>query len=412
MPYPREKTRIDRRKPLTWMARIGLASGVLLLGYFGVTSSIAYTVKRSNSSLAYRLAPYDGVLAAAHAQQEFALQPSSEDGSSAVALARRALRLDGTAVEALNLLGFQAQLAGSSAVSDAIFAQSTALTRRELRAQLWGIEEAVSRGDVAGALRQYDLALRTSTDAKELLFPTLTAALSESKVRRELLKVLATKPSWSKEFIQFASTSGNNSSGAARLFDEGRDFGLPVTDDDRTNLVNSLARENDYEEAWMFYSKFRTGADRARSRDPNFVLEADVRSIFDWSLGDQASVSAAISKDEEGGRADFFIPPSVGGVVLQQTQLLRPGLYRMEGTSFGIEQPLRSRPYWKLQCVGQPEGARLVVPNSSENNGVFSGQFVVPPGCPVQVLQFIALPSDKASGVSGQITSAQLIPAR
>lgn len=397
------------RSPLNWIARIGLASIALIIGYFGVVSSVANTIKKSDPALAYQLAPYNGVLVAAYAQQEFGYEPSAEDGSFAAALARKALLLDGTAVEALNVLAFQAQLAGRGAQSDAIFANSMNLSRRELRPQLWGIEEAVSMGDIDTALRNYDIALRTSKDAKELLFPTLTSALSESRIRTGLLSILITEPVWDDDFFYFAANSGVNPLGVTRLFLEASKFDLSITDDNRTSLVNSLASQNKYQEAWIFFSSFREDATRRRSRDFGAVLGAQVNSVFDWSVTDQPNISAAILKDGRNGLADFFVPPSVGGVILQQTQVLPPGLYRLEGTSAGIEQPSRSRPYWALSCLGGNELSRVQLPNSSENTGTFSGQFSVPQNCPVQILQLIALPSDKASGLSGQIQRVRLV---
>ena len=54
-------------------------------------------------------------------------------------------------------------------------------------------------------------------------------------------------------------------------------------------------------------------------------------------------MSAAILKTGDGkGLLDFAVPPSTGGVLVHQTELLAPGAYRLTGQSVGIDQPEQS----------------------------------------------------------------------
>jgi len=120
-----------------------------------------------------------------------------------------------------------------------------------------------------------------------------------------------------------------------------------------------------------------------------------------------------------GGVVDFAAAPSSGGPVLQQVQLLRPGRYRLEGRSSGVEQPARSLPYWILMCRDGRELGRVALSSSMPDTGgnasgeeTFSGEFTVPTNCPVQTLTLIVRPSDQITGVTGQIHRAQLAPVR
>src|SRR5690606_37330422 len=97
-------------------------------------------------------------------------------------------------------------------------------------------------------------------------------------------------------------------------------------------------------------------------------------------------------------------------VVVTQTQLLPPGRYQLVGESAEIDQPDRSLPYWVLTCRGGVELGRVNVPNSTATEGRYSGEFVVPLGCPVQSLSLMIRASDKASGVGGKIKHIQLVP--
>jgi hypothetical protein len=385
-----------------------LALGVA--AYFSLTSSAANVLVKADPQLAHALAPRNGAVTAALAAQQFSERPSPDAKSPPARAADLAVLQDATAVEALTVLGFQAQLRGEEARSDQMFSLGAALSRRELRPQLWAVEEAVSRGDIAGALKHYDIALRTSADAQIMLFPILASALVEPKVRAALLPIMRSQPSWSASFLSHAADHGSDPRAVVSFFGEVRaaQLPLPLEEVSRTNLVGGLIRAGRYDDAWRYYASFRPGADRSRSRDPNFTLASDARAPFDWMATQDPSLSASILQNEQGGVLDFAAPPSASGILLQQVQLLPPGTYRLSGQSADIDQPVRSLPYWLLSCEDGRELGRVVVPSSAQANGSFSGRFVVPQGCPVQTLSLVARPSDAISGVVGQIRSVQL----
>ncbi|WP_454598018.1 tetratricopeptide repeat protein [Qipengyuania sp. SM2507] len=368
-------------------------------------------IESADPSRAAVLAPGNGVILAASAQQEFKIAPTGAEESNPARLARLALRHDPTAVDALTVLGLQAQLRGETERAREIFQYSLRLSRRELRPQIWAIEEAVNRGDIAAALRSYDIALRTSREAPNLLFPNLVAALTEPKVRAGLLPIMASDPVWAESFLQRIATSGIAPTAGVAFFLEGEAVALPVTDDLRASLVNGLLAEGETQQAWAYYSEFRRDTVRNRSRDPDFALASDIRAAFDWMPSTQSGTSAAILQEGEGGILDFSLPPGTGGTLVQQTQLLPPGVYRISGRSRGVDQPERSRPYWALLCQDGRELGRVEVPNSDVSNGVFEGRVSVPNGCAVQTLALIGRATDDIAGVSGQIERASLIPA-
>lgn len=399
-----------RRSLRSWMGRGALALGAATLGLVSVADSFARLVEKVDPARAAMLAPGNGVILAASAQQAFTTAPSEAADSNAARLARLALREDPTAVEALNVLGLQAQLRGETERAREIFQYSLRLSRRELRPQIWAIEEAVNRGDIAAALRSYDIALRTSKEAPNLLLPNLVSALAEPKVRAGLLPIMASDPVWANSFLQRVATSGIAPVAGLAFFREGEAVDLPVNDDLRAALVNALLAQGEIQPAWSYYSEFRRDAERNRSRDPDFALNADIRAVFDWMPSAQSGVSAAILQEGEGGILDFSLPPSTGGTLVQQTQLLPPGTYRISGRSRGIEQSERSRPYWALLCQDGRELGRVEVPNSDLENGAFEGQVSVPGDCAVQILSLIARASDDITGVSGQIERAALVP--
>src|SRR5690606_34505648 len=70
------------------------------------------------------------------------------------------------------------------------------LTKRDLIAHLWLIGNAGEQGDLEGLLHHYDLALRTSSRAPELLLPRLAAALQVPGAIEQISRVLRENPPW------------------------------------------------------------------------------------------------------------------------------------------------------------------------------------------------------------------------
>lgn len=380
---------------------------LLILGFASVRHSLAGVVKRGDPQRAHALAPGDGRITALAAEQRLVALRSPSDQLTRT-LAQRALLQDPTAVKAVETLGMQAQMGNDAVRARRLFAYAQTLTRRELQTHLWGIEDAVVRNDIPAVLRHYDMALRTSKNAPDILYPVLTAALGETEVRARLVDVLARKPLWGPGFVAHAAGSTENPLAVAMLFQGLAKKGYPISATAQTGVVNNLIVSGQIETGWRYYVSIRPDADRRRSRDPDFAADLEAPSVLDWIPVNDEGIVTSIQEEA----FNFGVPPSVGGMLLRQMQLLSPGAYRLEGKSNEIEQTKRALPYWLLTCQNGRELGRVVVPNSSQNGGAFAGRFTVPRDCPVQTLTLVARPSDEITGLSGQIRQARLVPAR
>lgn len=400
---------LPRRSVTEWCIRGALSVVALGLAYISVRHSVAESVKRYSPVYAHQLAPDNGSITALLAQQQFAAKPTARQ--TTVAMARLALQQDPTAIPAVTTLGFQLQLGGDALGARRLFAYSGKLSRRDLETHIWAIENAVSRGDVRTALSHYDLALRTSITAPDLLFPVLSQAVNDPTVRHDLATVLRQKPSWGSSFLTYlAGSKVADSSAIADLVLRMKRFGLAPSPEAAAAATNGLVSTGAFDAAWRFYTALHPQADHRRSRDPRFSDDIATPSVFDWNPVENPAYSVSLQRDRAGGLFDFSAPPSVDGSVLTQMQLLPAGAYRLTGHSIGIQQPRRSAPYWTLTCRDGRELGHVEVPNSSEANGTFGGRFTVPAGCPVQTLSFVLRPSDEVSGSSGQIDRVQIFP--
>lgn len=403
---------LPRRSPREWIIRGALAAGALIVGYFSLTQTLAHVVVGKNPAFARSLAPWDGRITAALAASLAGANASPNDRKRADGLARRALRQDPTAVAAASTLGIDAQFRGDTAAARRLFSYSEKLSRRDLQTQLWMIEAAVAAHDIRGALRHYDIALRTKGQSWDLLFPILASASADPQVRGPLIQTLAGKPLWAEAFINHVATNPPDPQSASALFLELRRAGVPVSDGAHAGAISALIEGGFAEDAWRHYAATHRGVDPRRSRDPRFLGSGEVSTPFDWVLINDGSMNTSLQRSEGGGLFDFAVPASNGGPLLQQVQMLPPGNYRLSGHSNGIEQASGSQPYWAMQCRADGrELARVVLPNSSQAGGRFEGQIAVPTGCPVQVLVLVARASDAVSGLTGQIDRLELVPA-
>lgn len=409
---PRRNPR-NRRAPRQWAIRGGLAAAAVIVGYLSVSHTLAQVMVRTDPVTAHRLASGDGRITARLATFLSGADATPADRRRADMLARKALLNDALAVQAVSTLGLNAYLRGDLAQTRRLLAYSQKLSRRDLQTQLTAIEEAAARGDVAGTLYHYDVALRTNTDSWDLLFPVLGAATIDPTIQTALVATLSRRPMWGDSFIAYTAAHSPDPQATAALLTKLRQAGLNIADGARAPIINALIEQGALDQAWRYYAAGTPGAVRNSSRDPYFTGRTDAPSLLDWVPIDDGSIATSIQRGDAGGVFDFAAPASVGGALLRQTQMLSPGNYRITGVSSGIEQAADALPYWSLSCRKDgKEFGQVVVPTSSQAKGQFEGQFVVPAECPVQVLTLIARPSDAIGGVTGQIRRVQLVPAR
>lgn len=405
---------LTRRSRIEWGIRAVLAIAALMVGYISVTQSLGFILRNQDPARAYMISMGDGRITAQYAWRTVSdPEATSTDRQRAKALALRALGQDPTAVTAASALGLNFQIDGDVQRARRLFDYAQRLSRRDLQVQLWAIENAVARGDVADTLKHYDIALRTSSNAPDLLFPILGAAIADPLIRQELVGTLSKAPAWGNAFMSYVAVNGADPRSAADLLSALRQRSVALPADASVGVINGLIAAGFYDEAWRYYTTIRPGSTRDQSRDPSFAAKLEAPTLLDWNLLNDGNVTSSIQRDNHRGVLEFSAPPSVGGPVVRQMQLLPPGEYSLSGLSGGIDQVASSLPYWTLTC--QSDGrdlGRVDVPRSAQAGGAFRGTFRVPSDCAVQSLTLIARPSETMAGVTGQLRRVQMVPVR
>ncbi len=362
---------------------LGLAAEVARMG-------LAIHAVRTDPVRAAAILPDDARIAIAAARH--ALDKGAAPTRPPVrALVDSALTRDATLPGAIELRALDIEARGDKARAARLFALSSAISRRSLPTQLWLIQHAVDRGDVAGALTHFDIALRTSTAAPDLLFPVLMRASADPSIQAPLAQLLDRPSDWRIAFLHYAIEQGG-AAGMSGIVLRMRDRGAIVRGQIDQTLIGQLVAERHYALALRVQQRF--GAVRpGLVRDPSF---ADPRATFPfgWELADKGEAGAARSHVDRRTILAWNSLPGGFGQVATQLLMLPPGHYRLSTRTTTASTDAEAAPYWSLTC-GEEGGPQIALLDQPNRDGVWGiADFTVPDGCAAQWLALTLRQSD------------------
>lgn len=384
-----------------------LAALALLVGVLGVRHSLGLALSGSSPMLAVQL---DGENAVARAQAALSLvevNPELADYGAVRDMARGALARDAGNVAALAALGLTSETPRQEA---SVFTAANRLSRRNLVTQMWMIEHAVARNDVPDVLRQYDIALRTSSAAPSVLFPILVSAVSDDTLRAEIARTLAHRPVWSGLYLQQLAQSGTDRHAIALLFADlkRRSVFTGVAAD--AALYDRLAEAQMFDDSWNVYAAGQRGAVRNALRNPVFADAPVAVTPFDWQLSDTDTVSARSEQVAEGrGQLVFSTTAGEGGQAARQMLVLTPGSYTLSIDVERIEAADAAAPYLRVACL--PANVELLR-HAVALQGRGTARFTVPADCRAQALTLVAQPASGLGTVTGTVNAIRIARAQ
>jgi hypothetical protein len=375
---------------------------VLFVGALAVRHSLGMTLAQNRPELALQI---DRENAAVLSQAALAFVQGTDPKRRGEArnLARAALARDAGNVNALAAFGLASDQPKQIA---AVFTAAGRLSRRNLIVQIWMIENAVAKGDVSGALHQYDIALRTSRAAPSMLFPVLVDATSNDALLPAIAKTLARRPLWSGLYLQQLAQSGKDLHRIAMLFILLKRQGVPTGAAADTALYTRLQEAQLFDDAWKVYASDHHDAQHAAVRSSMFGEDPVVKTPFDWQLSDNEFVTARIEQTTSAqGELIFTTAAGEGGDVARQTLSLTPGTYTLQIAVGQIEAADAQLPYFRLVCL--PSGTELVR-KPLMLQGASGARFLIPSSCPAQTLSIVAQPASGLGAVKGTVRSVRL----
>ena len=383
-----------------------------------VVASGMAAIQRGDPALALQYRPGDARALGDMAARTFAGAVESKPAVAAAKdQARAALTRDAMVVPAWRTLGAIAALEGDNGRAGALFDVAERLSRRDMPTQLWFIEERVNANDVAGALRHYDAALRTSRASRDLLLPILVSATADPAIVPPLVDVLAKSPGWRRAFIGALAEAPPAPGNAVRLV-KGLNQRGPLQDQDLVAyMAQRLVASKAIDQAWELYALL-TKNPQARQqtiRDGEFD---DVAGIppFDWQREAGAYIGADLGSAEAGnsGSALHVYATAGNGTVATQLLSLPPGRYALSAVAGPISGTAIPRLRWNVTCNGSgAEVGSFDVPSLTEPLRRHEMRFAVPAGdCGAQWLSLRIYGDEEGRSAEGWVDSVTINPIR
>lgn len=303
---------------------------------------------------------------------------------------RRTLRRDLTQPAALELTALADESRGDRSDAAALYRLSDRLSRRSLATRLWLVQDAVERGNVAAALGQMDIALRTSSAAPKFVFPALARGLDDPRLIGPIARILDRPSEWREAFLIYAADNATPASAASLFFALG-DRSLIATDQLDRRLVVRLVSSGQFALARQLDRRFG-GSQRPGTlvADGDFT-DARARYPFGWGLTNNGELGA--SRESDGGRAvlAFHANPAERGQLAAQLLTLAPGSYVLASRT-GRLTAAEAPPLWTLSCAA-PAKLVVMLPLAPGQRAEAEVAFSIPPDCPAQWLALTAQPA-------------------
>ena len=383
---PRDPAETRRR----WLRVGAVVAGAVFLLWLSLASTVGGTytgLYRSQAPRLLWLNPFDSRLQSGSARLLIEQARNRAAAVRAEAYATQALLRDPTNVEAVWTLAFVRGAQNRDSQARALITYSDRLSRRDLATRLAMIEERVQANDIDGALRNFDIALRTSAQAPTVLMPVLVSAAQDNAIAPRLLALLRTNPAWKQAFYERLAQESRSRSRAVYLMQ-----GLVHVSDPADRFIVRAAfsrflRENDPGQAFALYDVIAGVSPALRSatvRDGGFGQDGDLPP-FDWMLTAGENLAGMRQgRPDQDNNAALFIYSQGGnsGDVARQLLRLGPGRYQLRARTGNLPRGNEGQPSVRLECV--TGGFRLLGTLFRDIGG---GQgFAVPGNCPYQWL--------------------------
>jgi hypothetical protein len=367
---------------MMWI-RLALAPvlGALVL-WIATGVTLNFTLGSSQPEIALAMWP-DGAVAKMALSQRVIKdnQRQPVQVARSLALAREATLREPGSGKPVALLAALADLEGDKLRARELFGLSEQLSRRDLLAQAWLIEDAVQRGRIDEAVTHYNRALAVSWDIRPQLLPILTQAANDPEIRRSLIPVLAKRPDWWTDYMAVLVAS---SSSADALEISARAVRFDVNAPEELGMAEAVLRKLVVLKAYPQLLRLIAGLDKQGTRE-RLLRGGDFEAPegippFAWWFRDSDGVR--VYRDTvPGGSLGMWIEADAGaapGGSAQQLIGLGPGRAVLSGVVGNVAAERNSAPRINIVC---PNGASIgdfALPASGETGRPFQFKFDVP----------------------------------
>lgn len=391
--------RASRPSGSRWIAGIAIAMVVVAGGVVIAKTQLArQAVQARAGGLAYLADPRnprgtalyaDAMLIAGQAKRAEALAIEAIDASPIDAVAMRVLGM--------------ARNAQSPGSGDAAMLLAARMGWREGQTQSWMVERAILANRWRVAAMRAEALARLGRDTT-ITHGFLALLTTQPEARGYLLRTLATKPSWRRQFLTNDDTRTiEQRQGMARLLTDLAASANPPTLSEVRPTIDGLFREGNPEAGALYHATLR---DRSRGTKGNLIGDGGfdlapqnyepgpLNTVFDWRTYDTGSSFGTIERPVGGDDQALALGGSAGdaGRLAERALNLGAGRYRLVWDARRDTGDDARGLNLIVRCEGGRElTSRALATGLTEEWARFQIDFAVPPeNCLYQIVSFAA----------------------
>ncbi len=275
----------------------------------------------------------------------------SKSLSTARALALQSLHRQAVNTRALRVLGLIADREKDDQRALALMELAQRLSRREVGVQLWLVQRAAKDGNLPNAIQAFDRALRTSINARPMLFPILLEAIRAPEIREAVAPYIKDGNLWSYDFVNYAIDNSKDLLPIADVIR--RAGGLPPGRDEDAAIATLGAKLVEANQVNNLFAIMGRDAQVLRAQTDaslNYTLDSRFAPLG-WGLLSQTSVGASAIR--EGDRTVMLATVLAGrhGVAARKPLMLKSGSYTLTVGYGDIRLGSQATLNWQLVCT-------------------------------------------------------------
>lgn len=394
-------------------ALLGLPT--IIITYMAFAAALAEVTQTSNADLTLRFSSNNPVALAVKADQLLAKATTQPAKPGALLdLARRSLYTNPINARAVRLVGIAYGLRENPDTAARLYSLASQISRRDLGDQLLLIEGRVDKDDGVGALKHYDIVLRTSTSGQETLFPILFSAMADPAIRLETSKLVATNPPWLKSFLSYTLTQDTGLANVADVAAAGG--GLPADASFAPYENALLTRLIDTKQfaALERYSRSAKAKDADQLTSIAFRRSAPTNRFqpLAWQLSQENSVSASMETRQENGASwlNVFAAADNRGYAARKLLLVSSGPHEFSVDQTIVETGRDAEVRWEIACAEVPTVLWTSESQNAAGRGSIRQSINVPDACKVLWINLIAAGGASERGIELAVQSITLKP--
>lgn len=393
---------------MRWLKTICLIAGTAIVGSALSLQAVTNVLDNDQPALAASVFPLNGYALEYFVTGQFAAGNAkgvsiSQTARSLEPLIRKVLAKEPLTPRALTILALAQE---DEAKSTEIFLTAAQVSRRPLLLQNNLLVYYASRNDFAESIAILNNMLAVHPEKREMVFPALSQALTDTRAINPLATVLKDRPKWGEDFMKAAARNVDTVDNIARVRMKLLNK-IPVDGDLDKSIIAGLMKAERIDSAAAFYhtiTKFSQPESIGSLRSFGKLDWSTRLPPFDWHLNSDPGKRAQIIENPE--RLEFFVKSGKAGIIAERL-LIAPAA------------PFALRISHDIKAMSQLEDVRIQLKCGNSDQKFFDQPFTkspstyslsqIPDKCKVMGISIAARAWSGKSNLEGEIRTVAII---